>query len=66
MSTITGGKSDAAWQIFQTIERYTRIRHGYAALNDTRDIKTANLDVMESFWLAETLKYFTSFSRIHA
>ncbi|XHG05720.1 hypothetical protein AWENTII_008933 [Aspergillus wentii] len=57
---ITGDKSlqDTAWQIFQNIERYTKSEHGYAAINDTRDIKTSKLDVMESFWLAETLKYF--------
>lgn len=57
---ITGEKSlqNVAWRIFQNIERYTKTKHGYAALNDTRDLRTAKLDVMESFWLAETLKYF--------
>jgi mannosyl-oligosaccharide alpha-1,2-mannosidase len=57
---ITGEKSlqDAAWRMFQNIERYTKTKYGYAALKDTRDIRTAKIDVMESFWLAETLKYF--------
>ncbi|KAJ5992582.1 hypothetical protein N7451_008306 [Penicillium sp. IBT 35674x] len=60
MYRITGDKSlqEAAWRIFQNIERYSKVKHGYAALNDTRNIRTAKLDVMESFWLAETLKYF--------
>jgi mannosyl-oligosaccharide alpha-1,2-mannosidase len=60
MYRITGDKSlqDAAWKIFQNIEKYTKVEYGHAALNDTRDIGTARLDAMESFWLAETLKYF--------
>jgi len=60
MYRITGEKSlqDAAWRIFQNIERYTKVQHGYATLNDTRDMRAAKLDAMESFWLAETLKYF--------
>ncbi|KAJ5770821.1 uncharacterized protein N7511_002872 [Penicillium nucicola] len=60
MYRITGERSlqDAAWRMFQNIEQHTKVKHGYAALNDTRDIRTARLDVMESFWLAETLKYF--------
>lgn len=60
MYRITGEKSlqDAAWRMFQNIERYTKVEHGHASLKDTRDIRTARLDSMESFWLAETLKYF--------
>ncbi|KAJ5965800.1 hypothetical protein N7481_012514 [Penicillium waksmanii] len=60
MYRITGDKSlqDTAWKIFQSIEQYTKVEYGHAALNDTRDIRTARLDAMESFWLAETLKYF--------
>ena len=60
MYRITGDKSlpSAAWRIFQNIEQYTKVKYGYAALKDTRDTRTVKLDVMESFWLAETLKYF--------
>lgn len=56
---ITGDKTlqDAAWRIFQSIEKLTRTKYGYAALGDVRDAQAAKLDVMESFWLAETLKY---------
>ncbi|KAJ5719691.1 hypothetical protein N7493_007269 [Penicillium malachiteum] len=57
---LTGEKSlqDTAWRMFQNIEKSTRAEHGYAVLNDTRDTESAKLDVMESFWLSETLKYF--------
>jgi mannosyl-oligosaccharide alpha-1,2-mannosidase len=57
---ITGDKSlqSAAWRMFQNIEQYTKVKYGYAALKDTRDTRAAKLDAMESFWLAETLKYF--------
>lgn len=60
MYRITGKKSlqDAAWRMFRNIEQYTKVKHGHASLKDTRDIRTARLDGMESFWLAETLKYF--------
>lgn len=60
MYRITGETSlqDAAWRMFRNIERYTKTKYGYAALEDTRDTQTAKLDLMESFWLAETLKYF--------
>lgn len=44
--------------MFQKIERHTKTKHGHATLKDTREIRTAKLDAMESFWLAETLKYF--------
>ncbi|KAJ2781123.1 hypothetical protein H4R18_003065 [Coemansia javaensis] len=47
------------WDIFQAIERYTRVEHGYAAYRDVRKTTpNGNLDdSMESFLLAETLKY---------
>ncbi|KAJ5715310.1 uncharacterized protein N7483_012491 [Penicillium malachiteum] len=57
---LTGERSlqDTAWRMFQNIEKYTRAEHGYAALDDTRNTESAKLDVMESFWFSETLKYF--------
>jgi mannosyl-oligosaccharide alpha-1,2-mannosidase len=60
MYRITGETSlqDAAWRMFRNIEWYTKTKYGHAALEDTRDTQTAKLDLMESFWLAETLKYF--------
>lgn len=60
MYRITGDKKlqDDAWRMFQSIEKATRTKHAHAAIDDVRDVKTTQLDYMESFWLAETLKYF--------
>ena len=46
--------------MWQAIQTHTKAPHGYAALRDvTRAAGDARLsDSMESFWLAETLKYF--------
>ncbi|KAL2809703.1 glycoside hydrolase [Aspergillus granulosus] len=60
MYRITGDKKyqDAAWRMFKNIDKVTRSKYGHAAITDVRQIKPAQLDYMESFWLAETLKYF--------
>ncbi|OJJ89071.1 glycoside hydrolase family 47 protein [Aspergillus glaucus CBS 516.65] len=60
MYRITGDKSlqDAAWRMFSSIEKHTRTKLGHAIINDVRDKHTDQSDFMESFWLAETLKYF--------
>lgn len=60
MYRITGDKSlqDAAWRMFKNIEKITRTDYAHAAIYDVRDRHTPKLDYMESFWLAETLKYF--------
>ncbi len=57
---ITGEKKyqDAAWQMFKAIERYTRTEIANAAINDVTSTDPEKDDRMESFWLAETLKYF--------
>lgn len=57
---ITGDKSlqDAAWKMFQSIEKATRTEIANAAIDDVRAEYPAKSDRMESFWLAETLKYF--------
>ncbi|KAI9754856.1 MAG: hypothetical protein M4579_004513 [Chaenotheca gracillima] len=49
---------DKAWAMFSAIEKYARTDIAHAALNDVTDPKPDQLDQMESFWLAETLKYF--------
>lgn len=48
------------WKIFQSFEKWTRLEGdgGYASLEDVRIIPPPLRDNMESFWLAETLKYF--------
>ncbi|RJE25491.1 hydrolase family 47 protein [Aspergillus sclerotialis] len=60
MYRITGDKTlqDAAWRMFKNIEKITRTDYAHAAIYDVRDRHTPKLDYMESFWLAETLKYF--------
>jgi mannosyl-oligosaccharide alpha-1,2-mannosidase len=64
MYRITGEQvwQDAAWRMFQAIERVSRTEIAAAAIDDITvakaDIKVQQADSMESFWLAETLKYF--------
>ena len=40
------------------IDRYTRTTHGHSAIDDVTSEYPGPNDTMESFWLAETLKYF--------
>ncbi|KAJ9152110.1 alpha-1,2-Mannosidase [Pleurostoma richardsiae] len=50
---------DVAWQMFQSIKRATETKFAHSAIFDvTAKGFTEKLDSMESFWLAETLKYF--------
>ncbi|KAK5108790.1 hypothetical protein LTR62_007850 [Meristemomyces frigidus] len=57
---ITGDMTlqDQAWDMFQTISNLTRTRIAHAGLEDVRDVVPKQVDSMESFWTAETLKYF--------
>lgn len=45
------------WEVFQAIERYCRTEAGYGSLKDVRRVHQVPDDKMESFFLAETLKY---------
>jgi hypothetical protein len=45
------------WEMFSAIERYCRANGGYGGLKDVRKTFAAPDDKMESFFLAETLKY---------
>ena len=49
---------DSAWRMFSNIERNTRTDYGNAMISDVRIDKSAKQNKMESFWTAETLKYF--------
>ena len=49
---------DSAWRMFTNIERNTRTEFGNAMISDVRIDKSAKQNKMESFWMAETLKYF--------
>ncbi|ORY12709.1 glycoside hydrolase [Clohesyomyces aquaticus] len=50
----------AAWDMFTSIQQNTQTDLGNAALLDVSvsDSKPPMMDSMESFWMAETLKYF--------
>mmetsp|Transcript_55295 Transcript_55295/g.83666 ORF Transcript_55295/g.83666 Transcript_55295/m.83666 type:complete len:648 (+) Transcript_55295:138-2081(+) len=45
------------WEMFSAIERYCRAQGGYGSLKDVRKTFDGPNDSMESFFLAETLKY---------
>ena len=49
---------DSAWRMFSNIERNTRTEFGNAMISDVRIDISAKQNKMESFWTAETLKYF--------
>lgn len=57
---ITGdrGLLDIAWRMFQSINFQTKTPIAHAAIQDVRIPSSEKSDRMESFWLAETLKYF--------
>ena len=50
--------ADHAWHIFQRIQKHTRTPIANAAIDDVTSAHPAHVDSMESFWTAETLKYF--------
>lgn len=46
------------WEIFESFEKHTKTKDGsYTSLGDVTKIPAPQRDNMESFWLAETLKY---------
>ena len=57
---ITGDESlrDRAWNMFNTIIRHSITDIAHAALEDCTKAPPTKYDRMESYWLAETLKYF--------
>ncbi|KAH9401229.1 Endoplasmic reticulum mannosyl-oligosaccharide 1,2-alpha-mannosidase [Tyrophagus putrescentiae] len=60
---ITGKPLYREWgrQVFEAFERYSKVgglNGGYTTVNDVRNPKNVRpKDMMESFWIAETLKY---------
>jgi mannosyl-oligosaccharide alpha-1,2-mannosidase len=49
---------DWGWQMFRGWERYARMgQGGYACADDVMRVPPALSNKMESFWIAETLKY---------
>ncbi|KFA50248.1 hypothetical protein S40293_03393 [Stachybotrys chartarum IBT 40293] len=63
---ITGDPAyqDIAWRMFEAIAKGSKTKNGHASVRDVtvvfrEEARDHNLeDVMESFWFAETLKYF--------
>jgi hypothetical protein len=52
------------WEMFQAFEKYSKVvdgngkKYAYTSLGNINQIPPPQRDNMESFWLAETLKYF--------
>ncbi len=57
---ITGDESlqDKAWRMFEAICNATRTQIAFASVVDVTEPQPELYDSMESFWTAETLKYF--------
>lgn len=49
---------DKAWRMFEQVEKHTRTAIASSAIRDVTSSRGGYTDSMESFWLAETLKYF--------
>ncbi|KAI3339266.1 glycoside hydrolase family 47 protein [Ustulina deusta] len=60
MYRITGDKKwqDKGWKMFEAIVEHTTTEAGSSAINNVLTPNTTQLNEMESFWTAETLKYF--------
>jgi mannosyl-oligosaccharide alpha-1,2-mannosidase len=66
MYRITGNPlwQEKGWRMFEAVVRATRTDAGHSAIRDVTSTDTPARredtmeDSMESFWLAETLKYF--------
>ncbi|KAM0806886.1 putative Family 47 glycosyl hydrolase [Seiridium cardinale] len=62
MWRITGEQKyrDWGWEMFKSFMNYTAVAEGggFTSLSNANEIPPATRDNMESFWLAETLKYF--------
>lgn len=60
MYRITGESywRDVGWDMFVAIDQSTRTLYGNGAIDDVTKMSPEIKDSMESFWLAETLKYF--------
>jgi len=60
MYRITGDPTwqEKGWRMFEAIIDATSATYGHSAVFDVATPKPMQIDEMESFWLAETLKYF--------
>jgi mannosyl-oligosaccharide alpha-1,2-mannosidase len=57
---ITGERvyQDTAWRMFENIRRQCRTNTSFAGTSDVNTPGAEKVDTSESFWMAETLKYF--------
>jgi mannosyl-oligosaccharide alpha-1,2-mannosidase len=60
MYRLTGDASwqEKGWRMFEAIEKHSRTDIAHARLENVMDANPGKRDAMDSFWLAETLKYF--------
>jgi mannosyl-oligosaccharide alpha-1,2-mannosidase len=60
MYRITGDVAwqEKGWKMFQAIKNYTQTPIAFSEIDDVTDEQTSKSNRMESFFLAETLKYF--------
>lgn len=60
MHRLTGSPqwAEKGWTMFESIIDATRTTFGHSAIDDVTEKQPRKRDSMESFWLAETLKYF--------
>jgi mannosyl-oligosaccharide alpha-1,2-mannosidase len=60
MYRITGDPiwQEKGWRMWRSIIKVTRTDVGHSAIHDVLSEQPQQLDSMESFWVAETLKYF--------
>jgi mannosyl-oligosaccharide alpha-1,2-mannosidase len=49
---------EKAWEMWQNIKKHTETEFANSAISDMSDPTAPKSDSMESFWTAETLKYF--------
>ncbi|KAI0882280.1 glycoside hydrolase family 47 protein [Annulohypoxylon maeteangense] len=59
MYRMTGNSEyqEMAWRMFQSIRNATETDLAFSSINSVRNVDTVKSDSMESFWLAETLRY---------
>lgn len=60
MYRITGDETwrEKGWNMWLSIDKATKAKYGNSAIRDVTSSNVVLLDQAESFWLAETLKYF--------
>ncbi|KAF6835407.1 class i alpha-mannosidase 1a [Colletotrichum musicola] len=60
MYRITGDPiwQEKGWKMWEAVIKATRTEYGASAIDDVLSTKPEPVDEMESFWVAETLKYF--------